>query len=684
MMQTKKGNQTDGNLAKKGSDYGKRFTSIKTQMIIAVSLLVLLTATTIAVPATYFFSNELEAVYSETANKGVEGLKNELEQRRTNAMRDVTVLAKNPSVIRAMQEKGAADALIRVLAPSVKEFNMDFLTVTDESGKVIVRIHDQSKGDNIAKQLNVQKALSGTVFGTIEEGPVIKFSARAGAPVQDEQGKIIGVISGGYDITKDAFLDQVKKLYGTDVTIFLGNERVATTLLKDGKRIIGTELNEQISTVVLKQGQNYKVRADILGMDYFTSYLPLLGKDDKPIGVLFAGVSTDSFIAERTKMVFTIALIALGVSCLGAVCALYIAGKISNPIKAMLGNVQEVAAGNLTGEEIFVSSMNEIGQLGIEFNKMNKRLKELILQVSQATEQVSASSEELTASAQQSAQASNQVAAAIAQVAQGSEKQLTAVDNTAAVVQQMSAGIQQVASNAGNVSAVADKAFQAGQDGKTSIEQVIAQMDSIEQGTVQVGDAIGKLSASSKQIGEIVGVISAIAAQTNLLALNAAIEAARAGEQGRGFTVVADEVRKLAEQSGDAAKQISSLIDENKQNIELAVEAMQNGNSEVKRGIAVVGSAGDAFAKIASLVQEVSAEVREISAAVEEMASGSEQMVESMNDIKKVSKNTVGETQTVSAATEEQSASMQEIASASQNLAKMAEGLQVAIARFRL
>ena len=683
-MQTKKGNQTDGNLAKKGSDYGKRFTSIKTQMIIAVSLLVLLTATTIAVPATYFFSNELEEVYSETANKGVEGLKNELEQRRTAAMRDVTVLAKNPSVIRAMQEKGAADALIRELAPSVKEFNMDFLTVTDESGKVIVRIHDQSKGDNIAKQLNVQKALSGTVFGTIEEGPVIKFSARAGAPVQDEQGKIIGVISGGYDITKDAFLDQVKKLYGTDVTIFLGNERVATTLLKDGKRVIGTNLNEQISTVVLKQGQNYNARADIFGMDYFTSYLPLLGKDDKPIGVLFAGVSTDSFIAERTKMVFTIALIALGVSCLGAVCALYIAGKISNPIKAMLGNVQEVAAGNLTGEEIFVSSMNEIGQLGIEFNKMNKSLKELILQVSQATEQVSASSEELTASAQQSAQASNQVAAAIAQVAQGSEKQLTAVDNTAAVVQQMSAGIQQVASNAGNVSAVADKAFQAGQDGKTSIEQVIAQMESIEQGTVQVGDAIGKLSASSKQIGEIVGVISAIAAQTNLLALNAAIEAARAGEQGRGFTVVADEVRKLAEQSGDAAKQISSLIDENKQNIELAVEAMQNGNSEVKRGIAVVGSAGDAFAKIASLVQEVSAEVREISAVVEEMASGSEQMVESMNDIKKVSKNTVGETQTVSAATEEQSASMQEIASASQNLAKMAEGLQVAIARFRL
>ena len=78
--------------------------------------------------------------------------------------------------------------------------------------------------------------------------------------------------------------------------------------------------------------------------------------------------------------------------------------QLQKSVLKLLGEVQEVAAGNLTGEEIFVSSMNEIGQLGIEFNKMNKSLKELILQVSQATEQVSASSEELTASAQQSAQ----------------------------------------------------------------------------------------------------------------------------------------------------------------------------------------------------------------------------------------------------------------------------------------
>ena len=382
--------------------------------------------------------------------------------------------------------------------------------------------------------------------------------------------------------------------------------------------------------------------------------------------------------------IITVGIVAAVAVILSLALGLLVVRMITRPLSEVVAGMGEMAKGNLSAAPPLVRSRDEIGQVAQAVGVMQANLRTLLKQFAQSAENMAAASEELTASASQSAQAANQVAASIAQVAQGSEKQLTAVDNTAAVVQQMSAGIQQVASNAGNVSEVADKTSQAGHDGKSAIEQVITQMDSIGQGTAQVGDAIGKLSASSKQIGEIVGVISAIAAQTNLLALNAAIEAARAGEQGRGFAVVADEVRKLAEQSGDAAKQISSLIDENRQNIELAVVAMQSGNVEVKRGIEIVGSAGDAFTKIAALVQEVSVEVREISAAVEEMASGSEQMVGSMKDIERVSKSTAGETQTVSAATQEQSASMHEIATASQNLAKMAEGLQVAIAGFRL
>ena len=87
-------------------------------------------------------------------------------------------------------------------------------------------------------------------------------------------------------------------------------------------------------------------------------------------------------------------------------------------------------------------------------------------------------------------------------------------------------------------------------------------MSQVQQIAQQVADSaqvVAELGKRSDEIGAIVDTISGISEQTNLLALNAAIEAARAGEAGRGFSVVADEVRKLAEQSSEAAGNISAL-----------------------------------------------------------------------------------------------------------------------------
>lgn len=376
-------------------------------------------------------------------------------------------------------------------------------------------------------------------------------------------------------------------------------------------------------------------------------------------------------------------VILLGLGSVVAI-AVVISRRISQPILAVAVGAKEVAEGNLKIEKIKATSKDEIGQLSQAFNLMTENLAQLVKHVSTASEQVASSSQELTAGAEQSAQASNEVAAAITDVAQGTERQISAVSEVSAVVEQMSAGMEQVLLNTGHVVNSTESTAKATAYGQESIKKTIDQMNYIQQVVKHSAGLVELLGDRSKEIGKIVEAISGISAQTNLLALNAAIEAARAGEQGRGFAVVAEEVRKLAEQSQEAAKEISGLITEIQSDTGKAVESMKDGTQEVETGAQVVQQAGLAFDKISEHIQEVTDQVRQISQEIEQISRGSERIVQSVHEVEQISKAIADQTQSVSASTEEQSASVEEIASSSQVLASMAEQLEVSLGKFRV
>ncbi len=171
----------------------------------------------------------------------------------------------------------------------------------------------------------------------------------------------------------------------------------------------------------------------------------------------------------------------------------------------------------------------------------------------------------------------------------------------------------------------------------------------------QAVDAMGEIEASSGHISRIIGVIDDIAFQTNLLALNAGVEAARAGEAGRGFAVVASEVRALAQRSSDAAREINDLI--------------TKSGAQVKRGVDLVGNAGDALEQIVTSVGGIAEHVSSIAASAAEQSTALDEVSSAMSQLDHV--------------TQQNAAMFEETTAASHALTSEAQSLSTTIERFK-
>ena len=146
-------------------------------------------------------------------------------------------------------------------------------------------------------------------------------------------------------------------------------------------------------------------------------------------------------------------------------------------------------------------------------------------------------------------------------------------------------------------------------------------------------ETMRKLGESSREIGNVIKVITSIAQQTNLLALNATIEAARAGEAGKGFAVVANEVKELAKQTAKATEEISQKI-----------EAIQGGTRGAVTAIeeisAIINQINDISNSIASAVEKQTATTNEIGRSVNEAALGVNDIAKNIGGVATAARNT--------------------------------------------
>jgi methyl-accepting chemotaxis protein len=235
-----------------------------------------------------------------------------------------------------------------------------------------------------------------------------------------------------------------------------------------------------------------------------------------------------------------------------------------------------------------------------------------------------------------------------ATLAQGNEElsqrtlaQADALAATSANIEKLTVPVKMNAANARQTTQHAMQVCEQAENGGAVVQRAVA--------------AMGEISASSRRIADIIGVIDEIAFQTNLLALNAAVEAARAGEQGRGFAVVASEVRTLAQRSATAAKEIKGLITESV--------------AKVGAGYELIDESGKTLMQIIGGVKKVANVIAEIAAASEGQADGIDEVNRAVASM--------------DATTQKNSALVRQAASTSKEIQRHAEDLTAKVALFR-
>ena len=511
------------------------------------------------------------------------GLNNLLEGLTTEEDR----LQSKINVMQATLTQSTSTDLDEIWGP-LKETESDFAAIVGPSGNYFW------KSDNFNLADFSVDSVKNDYKGIVND-------SKAGLTVQATKifydgDQYSGTMVIGMYLTENSWLDALKEKTGSEMTIFSGKTRYATTVTEEnGERAVGTDMSDNVAKVVIDNGEPYSGTAKILGQKHYVHYQPMKDINDNIVGAYFSGVSSAEADAMLRNMIIVNVIVSLAVAVVGLLVIGFISVKfIVKPIKEAeklagdmnkgildtdtsglklandeigdfvrnLSSTQDelnsyvndiksvlakMAMGDFTAEPQ-VDYIGDFTEIQTSFAKINEDLHDIIGEITETVNGVATGSSQISEGAQI--------------LADGTTRQAASIEEISATINEITDKVEQNAANAA----------EAGNISSQSADKIEVQNGEIQ----NMLSAMNEIKEKSDQIRNIIKAIDDIAFQTNILSLNAAIEAARAGEAGKGFAVVADEVRTLAEKSADSAKQTGELIN-------AAIEAVDKGTLIAQR-----------------------------------------------------------------------------------------------------
>ncbi|MFE3973551.1 MULTISPECIES: methyl-accepting chemotaxis protein [unclassified Peribacillus] len=394
--------------------------------------------------------------------------------------------------------------------------------------------------------------------------------------------------------------------------------------------------------------------------------------------------SGETVIASGKSVKSTSIIISIAAVLIGLVLALVTANLITTPLLKVRDRMKMVADGKLNHEPLEQKSNDEMGELTVSANQMQKNLRDTIEKMLVVSESVSNQSEDLTQSANEVQQGSKQIATTMYELSEGSDSQANRAAEMVRMMDDFTGKIEQAHLEGMEVSQSPTEILSLTKEGTTLMRSSVQQMQMIDGIVKNAVGQVKRLDSQSQEISQLVQVIKDISNQTNLLALNAAIEAARAGEHGKGFAVVAAEVRKLAEGVTQSVGDITDIVTAIQTDSKTVVHSLEDGYTQVDEGTKQITLTGQTFETINHSVGNMGMKIQHITAELNYISKNSKEINQAIEDIAAVTEESAAGIEQVSASAQQSSSSMDEITNHACELASSAELLTEQVKKFQL
>ncbi len=354
-----------------------------------------------------------------------------------------------------------------------------------------------------------------------------------------------------------------------------------------------------------------------------------------------------------------------------------------DPLRELRVITKRAKTGDFSKEWSMPDAIGEISESAQDLSELYQALRQLLADVLSAARQIRSSVQHISQAVLVLNDSGQQVTDDIQQVSQSAEKQAALSGRVQHGVGELASKLENMLGSISQVTTVlAGESATIARQGSTAVTQVTKEIESILSAVQTTVSEVRGLDRESQQIGKIVEVISQITSQTNLLSLNAAIEAARAGEQGRGFAVVADEIRRLADQSSNAAKQISNIVTENQRKIAQLLNGMQGHEHGVRSGQNLAAELDGILRRVTDAID---AQIHKVAASVQETSSLNqvqEDVAHDILDMSAMAAENAGSSDKVAREAQKQVIALEQISVACHQLDQSPDQLKITTERF--